>query len=224
MNFCFQAISPCAGPRQLRRSGFRTTYGNIGAAGFFSLENNMADELGSILLVLARNAIARQLHQPLQPVAEHPALADRGATFVTLTQAGELRGCIGSLEAHRDLKDDVEHNARAAAFADPRFPPLTAAEFGRTRVEVSLLTRPEFVEFKDEADALSKLRPNVDGVIFFSGCRRSTFLPQVWETLPEPKLFMAHLKQKAGVAPDFWGSNVMLATYQVQKWREAGAA
>lgn len=178
-------------------------------------------DLGTTLLTLARNAIAACFGQPGTAVVDLLELHEMGATFVTLTQHGQLRGCIGSLEAHRNLQDDVQHNAKAAAFSDPRFSPLTAAEFGRTRVEVSLLTRPEFLEFKDEADALAKLRPGVDGLIFFSGCRRSTFLPQVWDSLPDPQQFMAHLKQKAGVPANYWSGKVMLATYQVQKWYEA---
>ncbi|MDP2810981.1 MAG: AmmeMemoRadiSam system protein A [Rhodocyclaceae bacterium] len=169
----------------------------------------------------ARNAIAAQLEQATQAEPEHPALARPGATFVTLTQNGQLRGCIGSLQAHRLLDQDVRANAVAAAFKDPRFPPLTLAELPRTRVEVSLLTEPQPMSFTDEADALRQLRPNVDGIIFSAGPRRSTFLPQVWEQLPEPHVFMAHLKQKAGLPADFWSSEVQLQRYEVQKWKEA---
>jgi AmmeMemoRadiSam system protein B/AmmeMemoRadiSam system protein A len=180
-----------------------------------------ADDLGPALLVRARNAIATELGQAIQVEASHPALAQPGATFVTLTQNGQLRGCIGSLEAHRSLDHDVSANAVAAAFRDPRFPPLTAAEFPRTRVEVSLLSAPAPLSFSDEADALRQLQPNVDGIILSSGHRRSTFLPQVWEQLPDPRLFMAHLKQKAGFPPDWWSSDVQLQRYEVQKWKEA---
>jgi AmmeMemoRadiSam system protein B/AmmeMemoRadiSam system protein A len=179
------------------------------------------DALGQALLVRARNAIAARLKQPTQAETDHPALARPGATFVTLTQNGELRGCIGSLEAHRVLDQDVRANAVAAAFSDPRFPPLTLAELPHTRVEVSLLTAPQPMSFSSEADALRQLRPHVDGVIFIAGQRRSTFLPQVWEQLPEPRLFMAHLKQKAGLPADWWSSEVELQRYEVQKWKEA---
>jgi hypothetical protein len=178
-------------------------------------------ELGEVLLRLARSAIARRLGLPAPPDPDHPALAQPGATFVTLKQHGSLRGCIGSLQAHRPLRDDIRENACAAAFRDPRFTPLAAAEFPDTRVEVSLLTEPEFMSFAGEADALAQLRPGVDGVIFCHGCLRSTFLPQVWEDLPEPRQFMAQLKRKAGLAPDFWDANVMLARYRVDKWKEA---
>ncbi|MCX7155094.1 MAG: AmmeMemoRadiSam system protein A [Rhodocyclales bacterium] len=169
----------------------------------------------------ARNAIAAKLKQPTQAEPAHPALNQPGATFVTLTQNGQLRGCIGSLQAHRVLDQDVRANAVAAAFSDPRFPPLTLAELPHTRVEISLLTAPQPMKFSDEADALRQLRPNVDGVIFIAGQRRSTFLPQVWEQLPDPRQFLAHLKQKAGLAANYWSSEVELQRYEVQKWKEA---
>ena len=177
-------------------------------------------QLGQVLLAQARKAIADALGLPAPAAPDHPQLAERGATFVTLTLDGELRGCIGSLNAHRPLGQDVRDNAVAAALRDPRFPPLTAAEFAEVRVEVSLLTEPDFIEFRDEADALAQLVPGRDGVIFFNGCQRATFLPQVWEQLPERRLFMAALKQKAGLPPDFWGPNVMIARYHVRKWHE----
>ncbi|HOX60168.1 MAG TPA: AmmeMemoRadiSam system protein A, partial [Verrucomicrobiota bacterium] len=138
-----------------------------------------------------------------------------------LTQRGELRGCIGSLEAWRALGQDVQENARAAAFRDPRFAPLSEDELPITRVEVSLLTTPEPMSFRDEADALAQLRPNMDGIIFTAGSRRATFLPQVWEQLSEPADFMARLKQKAGLPAGYWGPDVRLERYTVRKWKEA---
>jgi len=189
----------------------------------FSLYESDADnaDLGPALLVRARNAIAARLDQPLLAEPDHPALARPGATFVTLTRNGELRGCIGSLEAHRPLDADVRANAVAAAFSDPRFPPLTLAELPRTRVEVSLLTTPVPMTFSSEADALRQLRPNVDGIVLIAGQRRGTFLPQVWEQLPEPRVFMARLKEKAGLAVDWWSPEVQLQRYEVRKWKEA---
>ncbi len=180
--------------------------------------------LGAALLARARNAIAAPLHQGTHAEPWHPALGDRGACFVTLTQGGALRGCIGTLEAWRALDDDVRENARAAAFRDPRFAPLTAKEFERTRVEVSLLSPPEAFPVVDEADALARLQPGVDGVILTCGDRRSTFLPQVWEQLPQPVQFLAHLKQKAGLAEDFWSPEVRLQRYKVRKWQEPANA
>lgn len=175
---------------------------------------------GPALLARARNAIAAEFRLAPLPEPAHPSLARPGATFVTLTQDGALRGCIGSLQAHRALDQDVRANAVAAAFRDPRFPPLTAEELPRTRVEVSLLSEPQPMSFSDEADALRQLRPNLDGVIFSAAGRRSTFLPQVWEQLSGPAQFMAHLKQKAGLAADYWGPDVTLQRYEVRKWKE----
>lgn len=178
------------------------------------------DELGQVLLQLARRSIGEALGEAGPATPDLPALLENAATFVTLTQAGELRGCIGSLEAHRPLIDDVRANARAAAFRDPRFPPLTADELARTRVEVSLLSPAEPLFVTDEADALARLRPHVDGLILSAGGRRATFLPQVWEQLPEPAVFLARLKQKAGLPADYWSPELRLWRYTVQKWQE----
>jgi AmmeMemoRadiSam system protein A len=177
-------------------------------------------DLGATLLALARAAITREFGLASPAVADQPELHDPGATFVTLTQGGTLRGCIGSLQAWRPLRADVEDNARNAAFRDPRFPPLTAEELPVTRVEVSLLTPAQSMTFTDETDALAQLRPHVDGVIFAAGGRRATFLPQVWEQLPDPAGFIARLKQKAGLAAGYWGPDVRLERYQVRKWQE----
>ena len=147
-------------------------------------------------------------------------LREPGATFVTLTQQGQLRGCIGSLEAHRTLLHDVRENALAAAFRDPRFTPLAMEEFEVTSVEVSLLTPAQPLAFRDEADFMAQLRPGVDGIVFQYGRHRSTFLPQVWESLPEPEQFMQQLKRKAGLPPNFWHEEVSIARYEVTKWKE----
>lgn len=177
-------------------------------------------EPGPSLLRLARNAIGEHFGVPPQPVDERPDLHAPGATFVTLTQRGELRGCIGSLEAYRPLADDVRANARAAAFRDPRFAPLTAGELARTRIEVSLLTPAEALACRDEAEALKLLRPHIDGVILSAGQHRATFLPQVWEQLPEPAAFLSQLKRKAGLPGNYWGPDVQLERYTVKKWQE----
>lgn len=179
------------------------------------------EALGQALLIRARNAIASEFGLPTHPEPDHPALQEPGATFVTLTQHGQLRGCIGSLEAWRPLDQDVRDNARAAAFRDPRFLPLSADELGRTRVEVSLLAVPTELTFRDEQDAIQQLRPGIDGVIFECHGRRGTFLPQVWDNLPERHKFFDHLKLKAGFAPDFWSPEVKLWRYEVTKWKES---
>lgn len=183
----------------------------------------LTDALGQTLLTIARNAMGERFGYPAQPfiaLTERDELAKPGASFVTLTQAGQLRGCIGSLEAYRPLATDVVKNAIAAAFEDPRFAPLSAGEFLRTHVEVSVLTAAEAMTFVDEADALTQLRPGIDGVILTHGQHRATFLPQVWESLPAPQQFIAQLKRKAGLPADYWDEQITLARYEVQKWKE----
>lgn len=180
----------------------------------------MSDEYGSTLLTLARGAIARTLGEAHVSDADAPWLSEYRASFVTLVRNNELRGCIGSLEATRPLRVDVESNAVAAAFRDPRFTPLTRMEYADTTIEVSLLSAIEALAAADEEQIRSMLRPGVDGVVFEYGHFRSTFLPQVWEQLPDPELFLANLKRKAGLPPDFWHKAVKLSRYTVRKWRE----
>jgi AmmeMemoRadiSam system protein A len=177
-------------------------------------------ELGDILLARARHAIERELGLDPEPAPAHPHLTERGATFVTLKCNGELRGCIGSVRRQRPLGEDLAVNAVGAALRDPRFPPVTRDELSSIRIEVSLLSEPEFLEFTDEDDLLRQLRPGVHGVLLFAGCLNATFLPQVWEQLPEPRSFLAALKQKAGLSPDRPARNLMAAIYTVQKWLE----
>ena len=175
---------------------------------------------GAVLLALARAAIASEFGQRYTEDEQAAWLRERGACFVTLTQRGELRGCIGTLEAHRPLLQDVRANAVAAAFRDPRFATLSAQELEQTEVEVSLLSPMQALAFASQADALAQLRPGVDGVVFEYGARRSTFLPQVWEQLPDVDDFMAYLKRKAGLPTDFWHADVRLQRYTVAKWKE----
>jgi AmmeMemoRadiSam system protein A len=195
---------------------------DIGALAMTHMQrgSSLPADAGKVLLPLARSAIATQLGPPAAPAADAPWLHATGAAFVTLMLDGNLRGCIGTLEPHRALVDDIKANAQAAAFRDPRFPPLTAAEFARVRVEVSVLSPVEVMQWRDEADALAQLRPGIDGVIFAYGYHRSTFLPQVWDEFPDAKTFMGHLKYKGGLPPDFWDPAVTLSRYTVGKWRE----
>ncbi len=179
-------------------------------------------DAGSVLLRLARAAIARELGKAHPAAADAPWLRAPGACFVTLTHAEKLRGCIGTLRPHRPLLEDVQANAVAAAFRDPRFKPLSETEFEAVEVELSLLSPLETLDFADERDALARLRPGIDGVVFEYGYHSSTFLPQVWEDLREPAEFLAHLKYKAGLPPDFWDREVKLMRYTVSKWREKG--
>lgn len=181
------------------------------------------EALGEALLAIARNAIGREFGAAPGALPGLPALQEPGATFVTLMKDGHLRGCIGSLEALRPLAEDVAHNARAAAFRDPRFAPLTAAEWPDTRVEVSLLAPAEALSFANEPDLLAQLRVGEDGLILQWGHHRATFLPQVWESLPDKRQFLMELKRKAGLPQDFWEPGLSVARYRVAKWREAGA-
>lgn len=176
---------------------------------------------GRVLLPLARAAIAGELGRPQAADDSAPWLREPGACFVTLTRQGELRGCIGTLEAHRPLLTDVRVNAVAAAFHDPRFAPLSMRELDLVEVEVSLLSPMQALDFASEAEALALLRPGIDGVVLSYGSRRSTFLPQVWEQLPDVHAFMAHLKRKAGLPADFWHAELRLQRYTVTQWKES---
>lgn len=180
-----------------------------------------ADSDCRILLPIARGVIANTLGKH-SPIVDESLwwLHEPGASFVTLSMNQRLRGCIGSLQAHRPLLLDVKANAYAAAFRDPRFSPLTLAEFDTTEIEISLLSAQQPLQFKNENEALAQLRPMVDGVVFQYGHYRSTFLPQVWEQLPKAEIFMSQLKQKAGLTPEFWHDDIKLYRYTVTKLKE----
>lgn len=174
---------------------------------------------GDALLELARAAVMAHLHH--SPAPELPIWASEpAATFVTLKKRGQLRGCIGSLEAKRPLGDDIAHNAIAAACLDPRFPPLTWAEWPDIRFEISILSSAEPLSCGNEFELLQRLRPGVDGLILESGRSRATFLPQVWEQLSEPRQFVHQLKLKAGLPVDWWDTQAQWSCYQAQKFVE----
>ena len=181
----------------------------------------MPTDAGLTLIPIARAAISAALGQPRVAAPTAAWLQEPGATFVTLTQRGQLRGCIGTLQAHRSVLEDVQANAVAAATRDPRFAPLHAAELLSTQIEVSLLSQMQPLDFNTESEALAQLRPGIDGVLLEFGRHRSTFLPQVWEQLPDRAEFMAHLMQKAGLPADFWAEGVRLKRYTVTKWKES---
>ncbi len=145
-------------------------------------------------------------------------LRQPGATFVTLNKNGHLRGCIGSLEARRALAEDVAQNAFAAAFRDPRFPPLQASELDDLTLHISVLGEPEPMQFASEQDLVRQLKPGEDGLILEDGHHRGTFLPSVWESLPEPESFVRHLKQKAGLPPDYWSDSLQVSRYSTESW------
>ncbi|MDQ2693345.1 MAG: AmmeMemoRadiSam system protein A [Chloroflexota bacterium] len=178
------------------------------------------------LLHLAREALERGVRgetlHPLDTSSLAPRLQEAGATFITLTRDGELRGCIGTLEPYQPLAEDVREHTVAAALEDPRFPPVRESELDRIQIEVSRLTRPVPLEYRDADDLLSKLRPHVDGVILRDGSRRSTFLPQVWEKIPEPAEFLENLCYKMGADPHLWRKkHLEVLVYQVEEFHES---
>ena len=204
-------------------AGGRGRVVGYGSFAFWDGAPRYTDAHGRALLAIARNSIAAELGvAPPQPLPDEAWLKPACATFVTLTQEGGLRGCIGSLEAQRPLGEDVRHNARAAAFADPRFAPLAREELDATRVEVSLLATPKLLAFADHADLIARLRPGVDGLILECGAARATFLPQVWDNLRDPEQFLAELKRKAGLSPTLSTAKCRIQRYGVLKWQEAG--
>ncbi len=185
----------------------------------------LTKEQGEFLLKVARNAIESELFGnglkriPLDKVPK--IFRKPGAVFVTLTKHGQLRGCIGHIIAHEPLIRSVEDNAIAAAFEDPRFFPLRRDEFKDIKIEVSVLTEPKLLEYKDTKDLLNKLRPGIDGIIIKKGPYTATFLPQVWEQLPDKQVFLSHLCMKAGLPSDEWQKgDLEVFTYQVQAFEE----
>ena len=180
---------------------------------------NVADPRGPVLIAIAREAIADEDGFARRSERAEPWLAEPAATFVTLRLAGELRGCIGSIQALRPLAEDVFANARAAAYRDTRFSPVRARERDALEVEVSLLSPPQALAAGSEAEALERLRPGVDGLIVRFDDFHATFLPQVWESLPDPLLFLSELRVKARLPARFWHPRLALSRYTVEKFR-----
>lgn len=187
-----------------------------------------AGELGPAqrrtLLEVARRSIEHGLQHgqplPVYPSEYHRDLKAMRASFVTLNLGGELRGCIGHLEAVQPLVVDVAENAYAAAFRDPRFGPVSDDELARLKIHVSVLGEPEPMQFSDERDLLAQLRPGQDGLILTDGPNRGTFLPSVWESLPDPRDFLAHLKLKAGLAANHWSDQLRVSRYRTDSFGE----
>jgi len=190
------------------------------------MEEQLNDEERQLLLRLARealkNGVAGRTMLRLKLETLPPALQAKGASFVTLTKGGELRGCIGALEPYQALAEDVREHAVAAALEDPRFPPVSPPEVDGIEIEISRLTIAQNLDYKDADDLLAKLRPNVDGVILRDGIRRATFLPQVWEKIPDKAEFLDNLCYKMGEAPNIWRrKHLEVQTYQVEEFHEA---
>lgn len=189
------------------------------------MSNPLTDGEKQTLLRIAREAIENKVRNNPMPPLENksltPALRENGASFVTLTVQDNLRGCIGALEAYQPLAEDVREHAIAAALEDPRFPPVSEAELSRIQIEVSRLTEPQELQYSNSEDLLTKLRPHIDGVILKHGFRRATFLPQVWEKIPDPEEFLRQLCYKMGERPNLWReAKLQVYVYQVEEFHE----
>lgn len=189
------------------------------------MSDKLTDGEKQTLLHLAREAmeiaVKRQGAPPLDLQSLSPLLRKDGASFVTLTIDDDLRGCIGALEAYQPLAEDVCEHAVAAALHDPRFPPVRENELSRIKLEVSRLTAPHLLEYSSSEDLLKKLRPHVDGVTLRDNFRRATFLPQVWEKIPDPAEFLSHLCQKMQVRANLWQeAKLQVFVYQVEDFHE----
>ena len=179
----------------------------------------------TILLRLAREAVERGVGGEtlplLDPASLSASLREEGSSFITLTARGKLRGCIGSLDPYQSLAEDVREHAVAAALRDPRFAAVREDELNEIQIEVSRLTRPMPLQYKDADDLLSKLRPHVDGIILRDGSHRATFLPQVWEKISDPAEFLDNLCYKMGLEPDLWRRKPLeVLTYEVEEFHE----
>ncbi len=189
---------------------------------------NISEEQGQRLIDIARRTIAAKLGillDPHQVVSDQdladPAFQELRGTFVTLKIKGQLRGCMGCLTPSESILQGIQRNAINSAFKDTRFPQLTPAELDQVEIDISILTNPRELEYSDGVDLLQKLRPNIDGVIIKKGSARATFLPQVWEQLPRPEDFLAHLCKKARLSQDEWKRGELgVSIYQVQYFHE----
>ncbi len=188
----------------------------------------LAKPLREQLMEVAWHAIRHGVHHqsPLKidPQDYPEALRVERACFVTLNRNRLLRGCIGHLEAYQPLVVDVAENAYAAAFRDPRFPPLSEAELHHLDIHISILTPSEPIPFTSEEDLLHQIRPGIDGLILVDGRHRGTFLPSVWESLPDPRDFLLHLKQKAGLPPHYWSDTLEVFRYETESFPETADA
>lgn len=185
----------------------------------------LTNEERKLLLHLARQALEQGVAgvqlEPLDLEGLPDALREPCATFVTLTKGGALRGCVGTLEARQPLAEDVREHSVAAALQDYRFPPVSEEEVPELAIEISRLTAPQLLAYEEPVDLIMALRPGVDGVILRDGPRRATFLPQVWEKIPDPEVFLGYLCQKMGCDSERWRQGgLRVYTYQVEEFHE----
>ena len=191
----------------------------------YSTEATISQDDRKILLDTARASIRHGLDQgkalEVNPADYPDDLQAERACFVTLHIGGELRGCIGHLQAVQPLISDVADNAWAAAFQDTRFAPLSRAEFPRLEIHISILSPPQAMSFSSQQDLLTQIRPGIDGLILEDGFRRGTFLPSVWESLPDAVDFLSHLKLKAGLPANYWSDNIKVSRYTSESISDA---
>jgi AmmeMemoRadiSam system protein A len=197
----------------------------VGGRGGSAMDEGLTPEEQHLLLKLARqaleDAVCNEPSKVLDLESLPPNLRKEGTTFVTLTRDGQLRGCIGGLEPYLPLAEDVRTHAVAAAFEDFRFPPLRPEELPEIKIEISRLTMPRVMDYDCQEDLLLRLRPGIDGVVLRDGRRQATFLPQVWEKIRDPELFLDQLCLKMGSPPNLWRlQRVQVFTYEVEKFEE----
>jgi len=219
----------CWGDDRIQGKGGHSTYSFLkkGDKTMGTAEKLSEDE-GNYLLSLARTTIKTSLSNADQPQIDWKDLPEKFqqqmGTFVTITIDENLRGCIGHIIPRETVVEGIRENAINAAFRDPRFPPLTEKEFDEVKIEISILTPPRELSYTDAEDLLNKLRPGVDGVIIKKGYQEATFLPQVWDQLPDKQEFLSHLCMKAGLSYDSWRKEkLQISTYQVQAFEEGEA-
>ena len=189
------------------------------------MEQTLTEQDRLFLLHLARKTIEKAVNQHSLPTWDDQDLSEtlkaKGASFVTLTKNGDLRGCIGTLEAHQSLVEDVREHAVQAALEDYRFPPVASDEIPQLHIEISRLTDPVPLKYERPEELPDKLQPDVDGVILKDGLRRATFLPQVWRQLPDADEFLSHLCMKMGSPADLWRRKVLqVSIYHVEEFEE----
>jgi uncharacterized protein len=187
--------------------------------------DQLTTEERQLLLQIAREAIESAVNGREPPALElsalPPQLQEQGASFVTLTLEDNLRGCIGALQATQSLALDVQEHAVAAALEDYRFGPVVPEEVARLEIEISRLSPSQVLEYSDPNKLLSRLRPGIDGVVLRHGIQRATFLPQVWEKVPDPADFLTQLCYKMGAPGELWKrEHLQVSTYQVEEFKE----
>jgi len=216
----------CWGDEQIKGKREHSTYSSLKKGGkTMGTADKLSEDEGNYLLSLARTTIKNSLSNADQPQINWKDLPEKFqqhmGTFVTITIDENLRGCIGHIIPRETVVEGIRENAVNAAFRDPRFPPLTKKEFNEVKIEISVLTAPRELSYTDAEDLLSKLRPGVDGVIIKKGYQEATFLPQVWDQLPDKEEFLSQLCMKAGLSPDSWRKEkLQVSTYHVQAFEE----